>query len=307
VEPDHPKLSIRRQCELLGLSRSTYYYEPAEPDPEDLALMRLLDQQYLKTPFYGSRRMTVFLRIKEGYVINRKRVQRLMRQMGLQAIYPKPKTSVANPQHKVYPYLLRNVEVVRPNQVFASDITYIPMRRGFVYLVVVMDWYSRYVLSWRLSATMGTDFCVEALKEALSQAMPEIFNTDQGSQFTAIAFVEVLLKAGVKVSMDGRGRALDNVFVERLWRSVKYEEIHLRSYDHVPEVEAGLQRYFHFYNHERPHQSLGYKTPAEVYFEGDPQALWKSCGSDVENLRKSSPLPPDPQLPGEPETSTTTW
>lgn len=269
--------------------------------------MRLLDGQYLRTPFYGSRKMTWHLRTQEGYVINRKRVQRLMRQMGLQAIYPRPKTSEANPEHKVYPYLLRNVEVVRPNQVFAADITYIPMRRGHVYLVAVIDWYSRYVLSWRLSTTMETGFCTVALEAALSQAVPEIFNTDQGSQFTAKAFVDKLLAAGVRVSMDGRGRALDNVFVERLWRTVKYEEIYLRSYDTIPELEAGLRRYFHFYNHERPHQSLGYQTPAAVYFEGDPQGLRKTCGSDVENLRKSCAFPPDPQLPGEPEATTATW
>ena len=265
---DHPELSIRRQSALLGLPRSTLYYELAEASPEDLILMRLLDEQYLETPFFGTRRMCQHLR-SMGYPVNRKRVQRLMRRMGIQAIYPKPKTSLSAPEHKIFPYLLRDFAVVRPNQVWSSDITYVPMARGFLYLVAVLDWYSRYVLSWRLSNTMDTSFCVAALGAALEQAVPEIFNTDQGAQFTATDFVDRLLGAGIRVSMDGRGRALDNAFIERLWRSVKYEDIYLRDYESVPDLERGLTRYFTFYNLARPHQSLGYRTPAEVHFSND--------------------------------------
>lgn len=265
MEWNHAELSLRRQCTLLGLARSMLYYEPKGPDPEDLALMRLLDEQYLKTPFYGSRRMRQHLQ-GLGHRVNRKRVQRLMRQMGLEAIYPKPRTSLGAPEHKIYPYLLRDLAVVRANQVWCADITYIPMPRGFLYLVAVLDWYSRYVVSWRLSNTMETGFCVEALEAALRHAVPEIFNTDQGAQFTAVAFVDTLQEAGVRVSMDGRGRALDNAFIERLWRSVKYEDLYLRDYTTVPEVEQGLQRYFEFYNTERCHQALDYRTPAELHF-----------------------------------------
>lgn len=265
MEWNHAELSLRRQCTLLGLARSMLYYEPKGPDPEDLALMRLLDEQYLKTPFYGSRRMRQHLQ-GLGHRVNRKRVQRLMRQMGLEAIYPKPRTSLGAPEHKIYPYLLRDLAVIRANQVWCADITYIPMPRGFLYLVAVLDWYSRYVVSWRLSNTMETGFCVEALEAALRHAVPEIFNTDQGAQFTAVAFVDTLLEAGVRVSMDGRGRALDNAFIERLWRSVKYEDLYLRDYTTVPEVEQGLQRYFEFYNTERCHQALDYRTPAELHF-----------------------------------------
>jgi putative transposase len=249
----------------LGLPRSTLYYELAEPGREDLELMRLIDEQYLKTPFYGSRKMKRHL-LSVGHCVNRKRVQRLMRRMGLEAIYPKPRTSQANPEHKVFPYLLRDLSIVRPNQVWAADITYVPMHRGFLYLVAVLDWYSRYVVAWRLSNTLETHFCVEALEAALELAIPEIFNTDQGAQFTALAFVDHLQQAGVQVSMDGRGRALDNVFVERLWRSVKYEEVYLRSYETVPELARGLRAYFEFYNYERYHQALDYRTPAEVHF-----------------------------------------
>ncbi len=263
---DHPILSIRRQCALLGLPRSTLYYELAdEASPEDLTLMRLLDEKYMETPFYGTRRMRQHL-LSKGYSVNRKRVQRLMRHMGLEAIYPKPRTSLRNAEHKIFPYLLRDLAVVRPNQVWASDITYVPMSHGFLYLVAVLDWYSRYVVSWRLSNTIDTSFCLEALASALEQAVPEIFNTDQGAQFTATDFVDRLLDAGVQVSMDGRGRALDNVFVERLWRTVKYEDIYLRDYETAPQLERGLRRYFEFYNLERPHQSLDYRTPAQVHF-----------------------------------------
>jgi len=264
IEPDHPALSIRRQCELLDLNRATYYYVPATESPLNLALMRLLDEQYMRTPFYGWPRMTVYLQ-EQGYAINHKRVQRLMQKMGTQALYPKRKLSQANREHKVYPYLLRGVAITRANQVWSTDITYIPMRNGFMYLVAVMDWYSRYVLSWQLSNTLESTFCLEALQQALTQGRPEIFNTDQGAQFTAAAFTEILKAAEIQISMDGKGRAFDNIFNERLWRTVKYEDVYLKQYETVPALFRGLDRYFTFYNQERPHQSLGYQTPARVY------------------------------------------
>ena len=264
IEPSHPALSVRRQCELLGLSRSSLYYEPAGETSEDLRLMRRIDEQYTACPFYGSRRLTAWL-VAQGEEVNRKRVQRLMRVMGLEAIYPKPRLSLAGKGHRIYPYLLRGVKVERPDQVWSTDITYVPMASGFMYLAAVIDWYSRYVITWRLSNTLDGSFCLEMLEEALSGGRPEIFNTDQGVQFTASAFTGRLESAGVAVSMDGRGRALDNVFVERLWRSVKYEDIYIRGYEAVPELHQGLARYFAFYNDERPHQSLGYRTPAAVY------------------------------------------
>jgi putative transposase len=259
-------LSIRRQCELLGLSRSSFYYEPAGVSVEDLRLMRLIDEQYTARPFYGSRRMAVWLG-QRGEEVNRKRVQRLMRIMGLEAIYPKPRLSLAGQGHRIYPYLLRGVKVERRDQVWSTDITYIPMASGFMYLAAVIDWYSRYVIAWRLSNTLDGSFCLEMLEEALRSGKPEVFNTDQGVQFTASAFTGRLESAGVAVSMDGRGRALDNVFVERLWRSVKYEDIYIWCYDTVPELGQGLGRYFSFYNEERPHQSLADRTPAAVYRE----------------------------------------
>src|SRR5512144_2695114 len=264
VEVNHPDLSIRRQCELLGLNRSTFYYEPADATPEDLRLMRLIDEQYTACPFYGSRRMTEWL-TRQGEEVNRKRVQRLMRVMGLEAIYPKPRLSAAGSGHKVYPYLLRGVKIERPDQVWSTDITYVPMTAGFMYLAAVIDWYSRYVVAWRLSNTLDGSFCLEMLADALRLGQPEVFNTDQGVQFTAEAFTGRLLSAGVAVSMDGRGRALDNVFVERLWRTVKYEDIYIRCYEAVPGLQQGLARYFVFYNQERLHQSLGYETPVVVY------------------------------------------
>jgi putative transposase len=257
-------LSVRRQCELLGLSRSGLYYEPAGESPEDLRLMRLIDEQYTACPFYGSRRMTEWLS-ERGEEVNRKRVQRLMRIMGLEAIYPKPRLSAAGKGHKIYPYLLRGVVVGRADQVWSTDITYVPLPSGFMYLAAVIDWYSRYVLAWRLSNTLDGSFCLEMLEEALRSVKPEVFNTDQGVQFTAASFTGRLEAAGVAVSMDGRGRALDNVFVERLWRSVKYEDIYIRGYETVPELHRGLSRYFGFYNGERLHQSLDYRTPAAVY------------------------------------------
>ena len=264
TEPSIPP-SLRRQCELLGVSRSGLYYTPVETDAEELALMRRIDELHLKHPFFGSRMMTQTLK-REEHVINRKRVQRLMRLMGLESMAPKPKTSSPAPQHPIYPYLLRGLTIDRVNQVWAADITYIPMARGFAYLVAIIDWYSRRVLAWRLSNTLETTFCVEALQEALSRfGTPEIFNTDQGAQFTADSFTRVLRDCGIKISMDGKGRCIDNVFVERLWRSLKYEEVYLNPYDSMREAGRGIGRYFEFFNDERPHQALGYQTPGRFY------------------------------------------
>jgi len=255
----------------VGLARSTCYYRPVGESAGDLALMRRIDEQYLRTPFYGSRKLADVLGV------NRKRVQRLMRVMGIEAIYPKRRTTRAAPGHKIYPYLLRNVAILRPNQVWSSDITYIPLKHGFLYLVAVMDWYSRYVLSWRLSNTLTGSFCLEALDEALLRSRPEIFNSDQGSQFTATAFTSRLEAAGVAISMDGRGRAIDNVFIERLWRSVKYEEVYLKDYADGWEAKTSLANYFRFYNEERIHQALNYRTPAIVYAERRPTPNTAAC------------------------------
>jgi putative transposase len=255
---------VRRQCELLGLSRASLYYEPVAEAPDNLRLMRRIDEQYTARPYYGSRRMAVWLN-QHGEAVNRKRVQRLMRLMGLEAIYPKPKLSAAGRGHRIYPYLLRDVAVERPDQVWSTDITYVPLAAGFMYLAAVIDWYSRYVLAWRLSNTLDGSFCLDMLEEALSQGQPEIFNTDQGAQFTAQAWTGRLESAGVAVSMDGRGRCLDNVFVERLWRTVKYEDVYLKGYETAPALERGLGQYFPFYNEERPHQALDYRTPRQVY------------------------------------------
>jgi putative transposase len=255
---------VRRQCELLGLNRSGVYYEPACESEENLRLMRLIDEQYLRTPFYGSRRMSAHL-TAQGEVVNRKRAQRLMRIMGLEAIYPKPRTTTRNADHKIYPYLLRDVTIERCDQVWSTDVTYLPLEGGYMFLAAVIDWHSRFVLSWKLSNTLDGRFCLEALEVALGGGRPEIFNTDQGAQFTARAFTGRLEAAGVAISMDGRGRALDNVFVERLWRSLKYEDIYLKSYRSVKDLHAGLEDWFRFYNHQRPHQALKYRTPAEVY------------------------------------------
>lgn len=252
-----------RQCALLGLARSTCYYQLADESADNLALMRQIDEQYLRMPFYGSRKLA------EVLSINRKHAQRLMRVMGIEAIYPKRRTTWPGAGHKIYPYLLRNVEVTRPDQAWAGDITYLPLRHGFLYLVAVMDWYSRYVLSWRLSNTLTGSFCLEALEDALSRSQPEIFNSDQGSQFTAAAFTSRLESCGVAISMDGRGRAIDNVFIERLWRSVKYEEVYLHDYTDGWQAEGSLTAYFRFYNEERIHQALGYRTPLDVYRQTD--------------------------------------
>ncbi|MDA0735437.1 MAG: IS3 family transposase [Chloroflexi bacterium] len=264
VDRRHQMLSTVRQCALLGISRSSAYYQRRCPSRKDLVLMKQIDQQYLSTPFYGSRRMKVWLG-RQGHPVNRKRVRRLMRTMGVQAVYRRPRTSQPAPGHKVYPYLLGGLEITRPNQVWAADITYIPMPKGFLYLVAIMDWYSRHVVAWRLSNTLDADFCVETLAEALTKGTPKVFNTDQGSQFTSEGFTGLLEQHEVRISMDGKGRYADNIFVERLWRTVKYEEVYLKAYTDGRQAKAGLKSYFHFYNTQRPHQALGYRTPAEVF------------------------------------------
>lgn len=267
IKPKHPELSLSRQCNLLRISRSSMYYQPGEVKAEDLELMSVIDKQYLKTPFYGSRSMTKHLK-REGHAVNRKRIQRLMRLMGLEAVYPRPRTSIPYSGHTVYPYLLRGMSIERPNQVWAADITYIPLKRGFMYLVAIMDWNSRKVLAWRVSNTMESGFCMEALQEAIERyGVPEIFNTDQGSQFTSHAFTGLLQGNGIKISMDGRGRFHDNIFIERLWWTVKYQYLYLRTFDNGVELRKGLKKWFSFYNGERPHQSLNDLTPDEVYYE----------------------------------------
>jgi putative transposase len=265
IEPDHPQLSIARQCVLLGLPRSTYYYQAQGESAENLYLMQLLDQQYTATPYYGVRRMTAWLQ-SQGYAVNRKRVARLLQTMGLETIYPKPCTSQPHPAHRVYPYLLRGVPITRVNQVWSTDITYIRLHGGFVYVVAVMDWFSRYVLSWAVSITMDVGCCLEALEQALAVAIPDIFHSDQGAQFTSLEFTARLEAAGIQISRDGRGRALDNVFVERLWRTVKYEEVYLKDYGTPREAMQGLAQFFVRYNGQRQHQALHYQTPAAVYF-----------------------------------------
>ena len=269
IDSDHPILSISRQCELINLSRASYYraidVDKGKETPENLELMRLIDEEYTRHPFYGSRKLRDYLR-HQGYSVNRKRIQRLMRIMGLVSVAPKPNTSKRNKKHKIYPYLLRDLVIDKSNQVWCTDITYIRMQGGFVYLVAIMDWHSRKVLSWELSNTMDDDFCVSALESAIRcYGVPEIFNTDQGAQFTSNDFIAVLKENTIKISMDGKGRWMDNVFIERLWRSVKYEEVYLKEYKTVSALKNGLERYFRFYNDERFHQSLDSKTPSEVY------------------------------------------
>jgi putative transposase len=266
IEPQYPQIPLGRQCELLGLARSTYYYQPLPPSELNLVLMRLIDEQYTKTPFYGVPRMTAWLR-KQGYRINHKRVERLMRLMGLEAVYPKRRLSIPSKEHRIYPYLLRGVNVRQPDEVWCADITYIRMLRGFLYLVAIMDWYSRYVLAWELSITMEKEFCISALDRALKISIPRIFNTDQGSQYTSNEFISCLEGNGIAISMDGRGRVFDNIFIERLWRTVKYEEVYLHDYHNVAEARRRLSTYFEFYNTERIHSSLGDLTPLEVYFK----------------------------------------
>lgn len=280
IEPEHRDLSIRQQCGLLSLVRSGIYYVPVMSFEEDHAAMSLIDEIYTASPFYGYRRICAEL-ARRGHTVNGKRVYRLMKQMGLEAIYPRKRTTLVSKKHFKYPYLLRNLVVYRAGQVWATDITYIRMRQGFLYLVAILDWHSRYVLSWRLSNSLDTDFCMDALDSALNQyAKPDIFNSDQGCQFTSEVFTKRLLDAEIKISMDGKGRCHDNIFVERLWRSVKYEEVFLKDYRSGQEAYQSLKAYFDFYNHRRPHQSLDYKTPSEVYLganglasELDPSVL----------------------------------
>ena len=265
IEPDHARLSIVKQCGLLGIARSTYYYEAMGESALNLDLMRRIDEQYMRAPSFGSRLMMKWLR-RQGIIVTRKRIRRLMRLMGLEAIYQKPRTSKPDLKHRVYPYLLRDLTIDHPNQVWCTDITYIPMQQGFMYLTAVMDWYSRKVLSWRLSNTMESDFCVEALQEAMDKyGCPEIFNTDQGSQFTSLEFTGVLQSAGVSISMDGKGRWMDNVFIERLWRTVKYECVYLHDFSTGSQARKILGSWFSSYNEERPHSSLDDRTPNEAY------------------------------------------
>jgi putative transposase len=264
----------------MGINRSGLYYQPKGDSYEDLELMKLIDRQYLATPFYGARKIAVELKRQKGFAVNRKRVRRLMQRMGIRAVYRRPRTTKPALGHKIYPYLLRDLKITRPNQVWAADITYTPMARGFMYLVTIIDWYSRYVISWRLSNTLDTDFCIAALEEALSKGTPEIFNTDQGSQFTSEVFTGLLKEHGVRISMDGKGSYNDNLFIERLWRTVKYEEVYLKAYEDGREARISLGEYFYFYNTTRPHQSLGYLTPAEVY----TVAVENACNNVVESL-----------------------
>ena len=266
IDKQNKVLSIRKQCELLGLTRSNFYYRAAEESCENIQLMRLLDEEFTRHPCKGVISMTSYL-ADLGYRVNPKRVRRLLRQMGIMAIYPKKNISQSHPAHKKYPYLLNDIEIIKPNQVWCTDITYIRLRQGFIYLVAIMDWYSRYVLSWRLSNALESSFCIEALEDALLRfGCPDIFNSDQGVQFTSDAFTGLLHANHIRISMDGRGRAFDNIFIERLWRSVKYEEVYLKDYADLPEAKAGVASYFDFYNYERHHQSLGNKKPAEIYF-----------------------------------------
>jgi len=267
IEPDHPNLPIGRQCALLSISRSSFYYTLKGETAMNLMLMRQVDEQFLETPFYGVRQMTWHLR-NEGHLVNEKRIRRLMRLMGLMPIYQKPNTSKPAKGHKIYPYLLRGLRVGRPNQVWCADITYLPMRRGFLYLVAIMDWHTRKVLAWRISNTLEADFCVEALNEAVHKfGPPEIMNTDQGSQFTSFVWTDRLKRVGTRISMDGKGRFLDNIFIERLWRSMKYECVYLHAWENGSEAKAGIKKWMEFYNRKRPHSALGGKPPAVVYWQ----------------------------------------
>ncbi len=276
IEPENTMIPVYRQCELAGLSQSSYYYCSNRDDSYNVMLMNLIDEQYTRTPFYGVPRMTALLR-RQGNQVNPKRIRRLMRLMGIEAIYPKPRLSKSQKEHTKYSYLLRGLNIDHSNQVWCVDITYIRMLHGFVYLVAIMDWFSRYVLSWELSTTLETGFCIQALRKALEHASPEIFNSDQGVQFTSQEFTSILLSAGIKISMDGRGRVYDNIFVERLWRIVKYEEVYLHDYRTVSEARSLLSSYFHFYNMERIHESLGYLTPHEVYYAKELLTAEQAC------------------------------
>jgi putative transposase len=264
IDPNHPSLSVKRQCELVSVSRSGWYYQPKGVSEENLTLMKMIDRLYMARPFYGARKIAACLK-SQGHTVNRKQVGRLMRLMGIRAIYRRPRTSKPGKGHKLYTYLLKGMKITRPNQVWAADITYIPMAKGFLYLVAIIDWYSRYVLSWRLSNTLDAVFCVEALEEALRKGTPDIFNTDQGAQFTDEEFTGLLKKHNIRISMDGKGSYNDNLFIERLWRTVKYEEVYLKAYQDGREARISLGNYFPFYNSERPHQALGYRTPAAAF------------------------------------------
>jgi putative transposase len=295
LDRDHPHLSMRRQCAMLGIARSGVYRPAAAANDDELALLRRIDELFTRWPFLGSRRVTALLRA-EGQTINRKRVQRLMRRMGIAALGPKPRTTKPAPGHKIYPYLLRDLTVERANQVWAADITYIPIGRGFLYLVAIMDWASRAVLAWRLSNTMDVSFCVSALEEALARfGRPEIFNTDQGSQFTSAAFTGALAAVGIRISMDGRGRWMDNVFIERLWRSLKYEDVYLQGYADGREAKAGIARWIAFYNDWRPHQALGNRTPMAVWRNGVTGAPGETAVDMTLRLDNADALPTCPQ------------
>ena len=295
LDRDHPSLSVRRQCAMLGLARSSVYRLPRPANDDDVMLMRRIDELFTRWPFLGSRRMTAMLRA-EGVAINRKRVQRLMRRMDIAALGPKPRTTKPAPGHTIYPYLLRELTIERPNQVWAADITYIPIGRGFLYLVAIMDWASRAVLAWRLSNTMDVSFCISALEEALARfGRPEIFNTDQGSQFTSAAFTGVLASAGIRISMDGRGRWMDNVFIERLWRSLKHEEVYLKGYADGQEARAGIAEWVGFYNNGRPHQALDNRTPMAVWRDGITGDLGEAAVDMTLRLDNAGALPAYPQ------------
>jgi putative transposase len=281
INPEHELLPIVRQCELLYIARSSFYYGPKGESVENLALMRVIDEEFLAFPYYGSRQMARHLR-RKGLLVGRRRVRRLMIKMGLVAVYQKPRTSIPHPEHRIYPYLLRELVIERPNQVWCADITYISMQRGFMYLVVVMDWATRRILSWRISNTMDTEFCIDALEEALCKYQnPEFFNTDQGSQFTSPRFTQILELSGVKISMDGRGRWMDNVFIERLWRSLKYECIYLHAFETKSELQAGLKGWINHYNEDRPHSKLGGRTPNEIYFVSPSPPLCPAHAPDT--------------------------
>jgi len=301
LDRDHPELSVRRQCGLLGVARSSVYRPPRPANDNNLMLMRRIDELFTAWPFLGSRRLTVLLRA-EGYSINRKRVQRLMRWMGISALAPKPKTTKPTPGHKIFPYLLRDLVIDRPNQVWAADITYIPIGRGFLYLVAIINWVSRAVLSWRLSNTMDVSFCVSALEEALARfGKPEIFNTDQGSQFTSTAFTGTLAAAEIRISMDGRGRWMDNVFIERLWRSLKYEDVYLKGYADGREAKAGIGSWIAFYNLRRPHQALANRTLMAVWRDGVTGALGETAVDMMLRLDNAAALPTYPQSQQQPQ------
>jgi len=296
IAPERPGLSLSRQCEILSISRSAFYYRPKGESPENLALMRRIDELFLRYPFYGSRQMVRQLR-REGVAVGRHRIRRLMRLMGLEAIYRAAKTSAPHPEHRIYPYLLRNVAIDKPDQAWCADVTYIPVRRGFLYLVAVMDWATRHVLAWRLSNTMDAGFCVEALKEAMVKyGKPEIFNTDQGSQFTSAAFTGALNDAGVAISMDGRGRCLDNIFIERLWRSLKYEAVYLHDMTDGFAAERVIRNWLDFYNTERPHSALGGATPAEAYASAKPVDMTLLLRRSLDNAGALPTSPPAQQL-----------